>query len=87
MSRPQKYRRVSSVPEVTYFRPVGGRGADGYFPSDISADTGIGRWVFGSITDKVLHAGDTPVLIVRPRENENFEKGGSGDGNKSLCVD
>jgi len=74
MSRPQKYRRVPSVPEVIYFRPVGGRGADGYFPSDISADTGIGRWVFGSVTDKVLHSGDTPVLIVRPRENENFGK-------------
>ena len=33
-----------------------------------------GRWVFGSVTDKVLHSGDTPVLIVRPRENENFGK-------------
>lgn len=28
--------------------------------------SGIGRWVFGSVTDKVLHAGDTPVLAVRP---------------------
>jgi nucleotide-binding universal stress UspA family protein len=27
--------------------------------------TGIGRWVFGSVTDKVLHAGDTPVLVAR----------------------
>jgi nucleotide-binding universal stress UspA family protein len=27
--------------------------------------SGIGRWVFGSVTDKVLHAGDTPVLVVR----------------------
>lgn len=27
--------------------------------------TGIGRWVFGSVTDKVVHAGDTPVLVVR----------------------
>jgi nucleotide-binding universal stress UspA family protein len=27
--------------------------------------TGFGRWVFGSFTDKVLHAGDTPVLVVR----------------------
>lgn len=26
--------------------------------------SGIGRWVFGSITDKVLHAGDTAVLVV-----------------------
>ncbi len=28
--------------------------------------SGIGRWVFGSVADKVLHAGDTPVLVVRP---------------------
>lgn len=28
--------------------------------------TGIGRWVFGNVTDKVLHAGDTAVLVVRP---------------------
>ena len=27
--------------------------------------SGIGRWVFGSVTDKVLHAGDTPLLVVR----------------------
>jgi nucleotide-binding universal stress UspA family protein len=31
---------------------------------------GIGRWVFGSITDKVLHAGDMPVLVVRATEAE-----------------
>ncbi len=27
--------------------------------------SGIGRWVFGSVTDKVLHAGNTAVLTVR----------------------
>lgn len=27
--------------------------------------SGIKRWVFGSVTDKVLHAGDIPVLVVR----------------------
>ncbi len=27
--------------------------------------SGIGRWVWGSVTDKVLHAGDTAVLTVR----------------------
>ena len=26
--------------------------------------SGIGRWVFGSVTDKVLHSGDAPVLVV-----------------------
>jgi nucleotide-binding universal stress UspA family protein len=29
--------------------------------------SGIGRWVFGSVTDKVLHAGDTPVMVVRSK--------------------
>lgn len=29
--------------------------------------SGIGRWVFGSVTEKVLHSGDQPVLVVRPR--------------------
>ncbi|MDI6763102.1 MAG: universal stress protein [Thermodesulfobacteriota bacterium] len=27
--------------------------------------SGIGRWVLGSVTDKVLHAGDTAILTVR----------------------
>ena len=27
--------------------------------------SGIKRWGFGSVTDKVLHAGDMPVLVVR----------------------
>jgi nucleotide-binding universal stress UspA family protein len=27
--------------------------------------SGIGRWVFGDVTDKILHAGDKPVLTVR----------------------
>jgi nucleotide-binding universal stress UspA family protein len=30
--------------------------------------SGIKRWVFGSVTDKVLHAGDMPVLVVRAGE-------------------
>lgn len=28
-------------------------------------ESGLTRWVFGSVTNKVLHAGDTPVLVVR----------------------
>lgn len=28
--------------------------------------SGINRWVFGSVTEKVLHSGDTAVLVVRP---------------------
>jgi nucleotide-binding universal stress UspA family protein len=30
--------------------------------------SGLKRWVFGSVTDKVLHAGDMPVLVVRAAE-------------------
>jgi nucleotide-binding universal stress UspA family protein len=32
-----------------------------------SGRSGISRWVFGSVTDKVLHAGKKPVLVVRPK--------------------
>ncbi len=32
--------------------------------------SGIGRWVFGSVTDKVLHAGDVAVLTVRASSKE-----------------
>ena len=27
--------------------------------------SGVSRWVFGSVADKVLHAGNTPLLLVR----------------------
>jgi nucleotide-binding universal stress UspA family protein len=27
--------------------------------------TGVGRWALGSTTDKVLQAGNTPLLLVR----------------------
>ena len=31
--------------------------------------SGISRWAFGSVTDKVLRGGNKPVLIVRaPKE-------------------
>ena len=28
--------------------------------------TGLGRWVFGSVADKVLRAANTTVVLVRP---------------------
>jgi nucleotide-binding universal stress UspA family protein len=31
--------------------------------------SGVGRWVFGSVTDKVLHAGNTTVLTIRATES------------------
>lgn len=33
--------------------------------------SGISRWVFGSVADKVLHAAETPVLLVRASGGEN----------------
>jgi nucleotide-binding universal stress UspA family protein len=30
--------------------------------------SGVGRWLLGSVTDKVLHATESPMLIVRPRD-------------------
>jgi len=31
--------------------------------------TGLGRWAFGSVTDKVLHASPVPVLTVRATQS------------------
>ena len=28
--------------------------------------SGIGRWAFGSVADRVLHEGNTPLLLVKP---------------------
>ena len=33
--------------------------------------SGISRWVFGSVADKVLHAAETPVLLVRASGGED----------------
>lgn len=33
--------------------------------------SGINRWVMGSVTDKVLHAVDAPLLIVRSKEGSS----------------
>ncbi len=29
--------------------------------------SGLSRWVYGSVSDKVLHSTETPLLVVRPR--------------------
>jgi nucleotide-binding universal stress UspA family protein len=31
--------------------------------------SGIGRWVYGSVAEKVLHSGEEPVLVVRPKNS------------------
>jgi nucleotide-binding universal stress UspA family protein len=30
---------------------------------------GVGRWVVGTVTDRVLHGGQTPLLLVHPSHN------------------
>lgn len=32
--------------------------------------SGIERWAFGSVTDKVIHAGKTPVMVVNAKHTE-----------------
>jgi nucleotide-binding universal stress UspA family protein len=29
--------------------------------------SGIGRWVYGSVTEKILHSGEVPILVVQPK--------------------
>jgi nucleotide-binding universal stress UspA family protein len=36
--------------------------------------SGLGRWVFGSVTEKVLRAAHTPVLVIRPGDPPNEAK-------------
>ncbi|MDH4208348.1 MAG: universal stress protein [Anaerolineae bacterium] len=36
--------------------------------------SGLGRWVFGSVTEKVLRAAKTPVLIIRPGDQTDEAK-------------
>jgi nucleotide-binding universal stress UspA family protein len=36
--------------------------------------SGIGRWVFGSVTEKVLRGTASPVLVIRPEQLRNREK-------------
>ncbi len=36
--------------------------------------SGIGRWVFGSVTEKVLRGATSPVLMIRPEELRKSNK-------------
>lgn len=33
--------------------------------------SGLSRWVFGSVTQKVVQVAPTPVLVIRPRHDDN----------------
>ena len=43
---------------------AGGKGVD-LITMSTHGHSGIGRWLLGSVADKVLHAADRPVLLVR----------------------
>jgi nucleotide-binding universal stress UspA family protein len=69
-------KRLTEKGLITTIEVEAGRAADLIIdyakskPIDIIAmsthgRSGIGRWVFGSVTDKVLHSGDAAVLVVR----------------------
>ena len=40
--------------------------------------SGLGRWVMGSVTDKVLHSVKTPMLVIRTEGNDAFLDGSMG---------
>jgi nucleotide-binding universal stress UspA family protein len=35
--------------------------------------SGVNRWVFGSVTEKMLHASLVPLLLVRPRDDHRLQ--------------
>jgi nucleotide-binding universal stress UspA family protein len=45
--------------------------------------SGVSRWVFGGVTEKVLRGAGTPVLVIRPPQlsNETADVAGSGPYN------
>jgi nucleotide-binding universal stress UspA family protein len=34
--------------------------------------SGLGRWIFGSVAEKVLHASPVPLLLIRPKEMDRL---------------
>ena len=40
--------------------------------------SGVGRWVMGSVTDRVLHAVKTPLIIIRTEDNDAVLDGAMG---------
>lgn len=40
--------------------------------------SGISRWIFGSVTQKVIQGSPVPVMVVRPVEDDEHEEGEKG---------
>lgn len=56
---------AAGVPSVEVVRGAEEKGYD-LIAMATHGRSGVGRWVFGSTTDKVLHSSKLPMLLVRP---------------------
>ena len=57
----------AQLERISHYRIVtrtGGVKAD-IIAMSTNGRSGVGRWVFGSVAEKVLRGGDTPVILVR----------------------
>ena len=60
---------VSGNPAVEILRVAAERGVD-LIVMTTHGRGALGRWVFGSVADRVARSSPVPVLLVRPRESE-----------------
>lgn len=68
------YRLVLTGEPAMVVRNVARKSGTGLIVMATHGRSGIGRKILGSVTDKVLHLSDVPVLVVRPGvETEEFE--------------
>lgn len=45
--------------------------------------TGMSRWVFGSVTERVLRASETPLLVIRCAELSRYDSACGTSGSKA----
>jgi nucleotide-binding universal stress UspA family protein len=48
--------------------------------------SGLGRWIFGSVAEKVLHASPVPLLLIRPKETDQLSERMNVPVYKSIVV-
>ncbi len=68
--------KVANVPEAIVEEAEKER--DTLIAMSTHGRSGVGRWVLGSVADKVLHATKTPLLLYRSRE-EGGQRGASSE--------
>jgi nucleotide-binding universal stress UspA family protein len=59
--------KVASVPEAIVEEAAKER--DTVIAMSTHGRSGVGRWILGSVADKVLHGTHTPLLLYRPRQD------------------